>query len=101
MFIVIQNLFAEIDYYRSILDNKTKIIIAMKKANENLVQLNFTPVDEQYKQLFDTFDVCILQNILFLFINFFLIVSKFVNKHPIGKKNLVNILDYGKIFINI
>jgi hypothetical protein len=73
----------------------------MKKANENLSQLNFAPVDDQYKQLVDTFDVCILQNILFLFINFFLISSKFPNKHPIGKKNLVNILNYGKIFINV
>jgi len=29
----------------------------MKKANENQVALNFSPVDEQYKQLIDTFEV--------------------------------------------
>jgi len=31
----------------------------MKKANENLVPLNFAPVDEQYKQLADSFEVLI------------------------------------------
>ena len=29
----------------------------MKKSNENLVPLNFAPIDEQYKQLVDTFEV--------------------------------------------
>ena len=35
----------------------------MKKSNENLVPLNFAPIDEQYKQLADTLEV----KICFLF----------------------------------
>ena len=29
----------------------------MKKSNENLIPLDFSPVDEQYRQLVDTFEV--------------------------------------------
>jgi hypothetical protein len=44
-------------YYQTLLENKAKLITTMKKANENLVPLNFAPVDEQYRQLMDTFEV--------------------------------------------
>lgn len=33
----------------------------MKKSNENLIPLDFSPVDEQFRQLIDTFDVNIFQ----------------------------------------
>jgi hypothetical protein len=52
-----QSFFGEIGYYRSLLETKAKLIIAMKKSNENLIPLNFAPVDEQYKQLAETFEV--------------------------------------------
>lgn len=29
----------------------------MKKSNENLVPLDFNPIEDQYRQLIDTFDV--------------------------------------------
>jgi hypothetical protein len=37
----------------------------MKKANENQVALNFAPVDEQYRQLTDTFEVYSLTKFFF------------------------------------
>ncbi|CAF4079785.1 unnamed protein product, partial [Rotaria sp. Silwood2] len=51
-----RNFFAEIGYYQSLLESKAKLIQTMKKSNENLIPLDFSPVDEQYRQLIDTFD---------------------------------------------
>ena len=69
----------------------------MKRANENLVALNFAPIDDQYRQLVDTFEV------LFPLISILhgIFSSKFVNKLPIGKKNSLNTVNYGKISINV
>lgn len=35
----------------------------MKSANENLIPLDFSPVDEQYRQLSDTFHVRFIQSL--------------------------------------
>ncbi|CAF1053347.1 unnamed protein product [Adineta ricciae] len=51
-----RNFFADFDYYQSLLDTKAKLIVTMKKSTENSVPLNFAPLDEQYKQLADTFE---------------------------------------------
>ncbi|CAM4782634.1 unnamed protein product, partial [Rotaria magnacalcarata] len=51
-----RNFFAEIGYYQSLLETKGKLIQAMKKSSENLIPLDFSPVDEQYRQLVDTFE---------------------------------------------
>ncbi|UJR08743.1 hypothetical protein I4U23_013000 [Adineta vaga] len=51
-----RNFFADLEYYQSLLDTKAKLINTMKKSSENSVPLNFTSLDEQYKQLADTFE---------------------------------------------
>lgn len=45
------------DNYRILLENKEKLIVAMKKSNENSIPVDFTPVDEQFRQLVDTLTV--------------------------------------------
>ncbi|CAF3725966.1 unnamed protein product [Adineta steineri] len=51
-----RNFFADMEYYQSLLDSKAKLITTMKKSTENSVAVNFTPIDEQYRQLADTFE---------------------------------------------
>ncbi|CAM2712242.1 unnamed protein product [Rotaria socialis] len=51
-----RNFFADMSYYQSLIESKSKLIGTMKKSNENFIPLNFLPVDEQYKQLADTFE---------------------------------------------
>ncbi|CAF4193831.1 unnamed protein product, partial [Rotaria magnacalcarata] len=51
-----RNFFADMGYYQSLIENKSKLVGTMKKSNENFIPLNFLPVDEQYKQLADTFE---------------------------------------------
>jgi hypothetical protein len=88
------------DSYRSLLESKEKLILTMKKSNENLIPLDFSPVDEQFHQLIDTFHVNIFKN-HFFFSKFLFSISKSMNKHLIGKINSINIHNYGKIFINV
>lgn len=57
LFFFPQNFFGEIGYYQSLLDSQGKLINTMKKANETFAPLNFAPVDDQYKQSLDTFEV--------------------------------------------
>jgi hypothetical protein len=71
----------------------------MKKSNENLIPLDFSPVDEQCRQLADTFHVNISKMVFSLTVSFSL--SKSINKHLNGKNNSANILNYGEIFINV
>ncbi|CAF3804026.1 unnamed protein product [Adineta steineri] len=51
-----RNYFADIGYYQSLIDSKGKLILTMKKSNEMFIPLNFSPVDEQYQHLTDTFE---------------------------------------------
>jgi len=43
----------------------------MKKSNENLIPLDFSPVDEQFRQLTDTFHVNISKMVFSLTVSFF------------------------------
>jgi hypothetical protein len=72
----------------------------MKKSNENLIPVDFSPVDEQYRQLSDNFRVNIFQT-YFSPILLFIFPRKSMNKLLIGKNNSLNIPNYGKIFINV
>ena len=70
----------------------------MKKSNENIVPLDFSPIEEQCRQLSETFRVSLhlaqsLENLLSS--------SKSISKHLIGKVNSINIPISGKIFINV
>lgn len=70
----------------------------MKKSNENVVPLDFSPIEEQCRQLSETFRVSLhclssLGNLLSS--------SKSINKHLIGKVNSISIPISGKISINV
>lgn len=54
-------------YYQSLIDSKANLISTMKKSNDNSIPLNFTPVEDQYKQLLDTFQVCFRIVLFFIF----------------------------------
>lgn len=52
-----QRFFADLPTYGSMIDGKEKLLQTMKKSNENLVPLDFSPVEEQCRQLSETFRV--------------------------------------------
>ena len=45
--------------YRTLIENKEKLILTMKKSNETFIPVDFSPIDEQFHQLADAFHVTI------------------------------------------
>ena len=88
------------DNYRILLENKEKLIVAMKKSNENSIPVDFTPVDEQIRQLVDTLTVI---SFFFFFYEIYLTfsLSKSPINHLIGKVNSIITFNSGRIFINV
>lgn len=70
----------------------------MKKANENIVPLDFSPIEEQCRQLSENYRVSIpsLRSLDQL-----LSSSKSINKHRIGKVNFSSIPLSGEISITV